>query len=360
MKRRISNPDAAAREKVTLQRIAQAAGVSLATASRVLNKTGLVTPEMERRVRAAASQLLAGTPRDKRRYTVCFLLANRPMLHPFHAYVLMGAHMSAAEQNHLILFYPFAYGATAAADEIRLPLLFDNRGSVDGFIMGGLNSPNLLELLARTGVPFAVLGNNVLGEWDPTGCDVVWMDDLTGSHELTRYLLDMGHRAIWYLGNRRYPTRRQQEGYTRAMREAGLEPRVLESDLENERDGGYLVAKSLFQSGQPVTAVCARSDTMAHGVYDAARAHGLRIPEDLSVAGFGDWPESQALTPTLTTVWSFPDQVGRRLAEMVARRIENRAVPPESVVVPMRLIERNSCARPTESAAKAAGAVSTP
>lgn len=335
--------------KVTLQEIAVAARVSVATASRALNGTGQVSPEVSKRVLAAAARLRTNPHHAGKNQTICFLLANRSMLHPFHAHVLMGAQEFAIEHHNHVLFYPFHYRPNVSSDDIQLPLLVDRRGSVDGFIVGGMNSKNLLQLLARIGVPFAVLGNNVWGPWDPSQYDVVWMDDATGAYELTQYLQNFGHKQIWFVGSRRFPTSRIHQGYARAMKEAGLAPHAIESDSEDERECGYLAAKSIFARRAKVTAIFAYNDAVAHGVMEAARACELKIPEDITVVGFGNRPEAAALTPALTTVWAYPDQVGRRLSELLLSRIANPDSPPQQVVLPTRLIERNSCARPANA-----------
>jgi LacI family transcriptional regulator len=333
--------------RVTLQQIAVLAEVSIATASRALNGTGIVSPEVARRVQAAAAKLRARPQPGARTRTLCFLLANRSMLHPFHAHVLMGTHEFAVEQQNQVLFYPFHYDASLAPDEIRLPLLLERRESVAGYVVGGMNSRNLLELLTRVRVPFSVLGNNVIGSWEPERYDVVWMDDMNGSYELTRYLQRFGHKAIWFVGSRRFPMSRLHEGYSRAMQEADLLPQSIESDSDDERETGYLAARSLFTKGVPVTAIFGYNDAVAQGVMEAARSCRREVPRDLSVVGFGDRPEARAVTPALTTVWAYPDQVGRRLAEFVLNRTNNPELPPQQIVLPTRLVERHSCAAPT-------------
>jgi DNA-binding LacI/PurR family transcriptional regulator len=333
------------RDKTTLREIAAAANVSVATASRALNGTGRVRPEILNKVRAAVARLQSMPPYYGKTQTICFLLANRSMLHPFHASVLMGAQEFAFERQNHILFYPFQYSADVPADQLRLPLLFERRGAVDGYIVGGMNSENLLELLTRMNVPFAVLGNNVLGRWKPDRYDVVWMDDGTGAYELTQYLQSLGHAAIWFVGSPRFPTSTLLKGYSRAMAEMGLQPLSVENDSENERDAGYLAAKSIFAKGLPVTAIFAYNDMVAQGAFEAAEGCGLRIPDEITIVGFGDRPEARALNPALTTVWAYPDQVGRRLAELVLNRVENPGEPPRKIVLPTRLMKRNSCAR---------------
>ena len=333
-------------EKTTLREIAVIAKVSIATASRALNGTGTVSPGVAGRVLAAAGKLRATRKQSSKSKVLCFLLANRSMLHPFHAHVLMGCQEFATEHYNQILFYPFHYDARADAADIRLPLLEERRGMVDGYIVGGMNTVNLLELLTRAGLPFSVLGNNVMGSWTPEKYDAVWMDDLMGAYELTRYLQKLGHRAICFLGSRRFPTSRIFEGYSRAMREQGLTPQVAENDSEDERECGYLTAKSLFARSEPVTALMSYNDSVAHGAIEAARAFGLTVPDEITIVGFGNRPEAEALSPSLTSVWGYPEQVGRRLAELVLQRIANPGSPPQQIVLPTRLIERNSAAKP--------------
>lgn len=334
------------RGKIKLQEIASEAKVSVATASRAINGTGTVSPAVAKRVLAAVARL-GSTPRQVgKTQTICFLLANRSRLHPFHASVLMGAQEYLTEHQAQIVFYAFHYSANTPMDDINLPLLFERRGGADGYLVSGMNSENFLQLLAGTGVPFAVLGNNVLGSWNPGQYDVVWMDDLTGSYELTKHLIRMGHQAIWFLGSSRFPTERILQGYNRAMEESGLQSRTMSNDSEEERDIGYLAARSLFAKGLPVTAIFCYNDAVAHGAYEAVRTSGMRIPEDVSIVGFGNRPEAGVLSPPLTSVWGYPDQVGRRLADLIVNRIANPDLPPQEVVLPTRLMERGSCAPP--------------
>jgi LacI family transcriptional regulator len=128
--------------------------------------------------------------------------------------------------------------------------------------------------------------------------------------------------------------------------EAGLSPEAIENDSEDEREVGHLLAKSLFAKGVPVTALFGYNDGVAHGAIEAARSYGLSVPDEITIVGFGNRPEAEVLSPALTTVWAYPDQVGRRLAELALKRITNPDAQPQQIVVPTRLIERNSVAKP--------------
>jgi DNA-binding LacI/PurR family transcriptional regulator len=204
-----------------------------------------------------------------------------------------------------------------------------------------------LDLLTHNRIPFAVLGNNVIGEWEPGEYDVVWFDDVQGAYELTRYVLSLGHRDFWFVGNTRLPWYpRRYEGYARAMQEAGAHPRHIQMESDVDRDIGFLATKSIVDEGQPVSAIFAGSDQTADGIYDALRDSGLRIPDDVSVVGFHDI-EATFLHPHLTTVRVFVPEVGKHLTELVLRRIEAPSRAAQRFTLPTEVIRRESCSPPS-------------
>jgi LacI family transcriptional regulator len=331
-------------KRAKMKELAQRAGVSLATAYRVVKQTAQVSPEREARVLRLARDLGIPVRRATPSKVISFLLGNRPTLHAFHSQVLVGAAERCAESGYGIQFFPLYYPATLSAKELPMPGNSQGKNLVDGFIAAGTNSENLLERLAETRRPFAVLGNNMVGEWRRDRCDVVWMDLTETSNQITKYLLSLGHRQIWFVQNSRLPWMMHCfEGFSQAMREVELEPRSRDFFSEDEREAGYLAMKSLLSQGEPVTAVFAASDYVALGVYDVIRERGLRVPEDVSVVGVGDRAEAAGLYPALSTLRGFPEQVGRHLAELVLNRIEHSDLPPQRVVIPSQFIKRDSC-----------------
>ena len=173
---------------------------------------------------------------------------------------------------------------------------------------------------------------------------------------MTRYLIGLGHRHIWFVGNIGLPWfARCFAGYKRAMEEAGLAPRHSTVDSENEAEIGYLGTKSLLARGEPVTAIFAGNDQTAHGVCKGLRDSGLNIPDDVSVVGCDDTVGSW-LYPTLTTIREFPEQLGKQMVELLLNRIANPGLEPQQVTVPTELIKRDSCRQIQPSDEVAAGA----
>ena len=329
--------------KVGLREIAAAAKVSVSTVSRVLNGNNRVDPAIQKTVFDAAAKLDINLSQRNKTKALAFLLNNRPMLHAFHSRILLGAEAYCAARGWDMVFLSFNYSPQVPWKELHLPKVVQRHDVVRAVILAGTNSMNLLELLEHKGITFAVLGNNLIGEPADLKSDVVFSDDLRGGYDMTRYLIELGHRSIGFVGNTRLPWfARCFTGYRRAMEEAALEPRQSGIDSEDDTEIGYLGAKSLVASGEPFTAIFAGNDPTAHGVYKGLRDSGLKIPDDVSVAGCNDTAGAW-LYPGLTTIREFPEQLGKQLVEVVLNRIVNPGQGPQRVTIPTEFIKRDSC-----------------
>lgn len=330
-------------KKKSFKDVAQVANVSAATVSRIAKGQTNVDAGIRARVRKVAESLGVDLDqkRNERANIVAFMLANRDLLHNFQARVLFGSEAYCASQDRELLFMSFRYPATTPAKELPLPRVLTQRGVVRAMILGGTNSSNMLSALREREIPFAVLGNNVLGDWNPEEYDAVYSDDIQGAFDLTAQLIADGHRNIWFVGDIELPWYgRCAEGYRQSMTQSGLEPRFSEIHSDDHQLG-YLAMRSLLTRREPVTAVFAGSDQIARGVYDALKQAGISIPDDISVAGFND-SEGALMDPPLTSVREFPEELGRHLAEFVLRRIQKPDRPPQKLTIPTQLVLRQS------------------
>jgi DNA-binding LacI/PurR family transcriptional regulator len=339
-------------KRIKLSDIARAARVSTATVSRFVGSRSGITPETRERIVEAAERLGFDLHQGRKSRIIVFLLSNRSVLHPFHSAVLMGAQAYCAEHDYAMLFLPFHYSTSAGRQDVSLPDILLQRKIVSGVIVAGTNSRTLLHLLTHKGIPWVALGNNLIetDTADFTGGGAVYFDDIAGAYELTRYLQGLGHREIAFVGNLNLPWyARRYEGYARAMREAGLKTLTNERNFREGEEMGYLATKGMLQQARMPSAIFAGDDTACRGVFQAARDRGLRIPEDLSVAGFNDTPEAAGLNPPLTSVRVFTDELGKQLAEGVLRRIAKPDAQLPALNLPTQLIRRESCAPPSPS-----------
>ena len=334
-------------KKASFQDLAKLANVSPATVSRIAGGHQNVDPGMRMRVRQAAETL--GIDLEKKRNEksniIAFLLGNRDLLHNFQARILSGAEAYCALQDREMLFMSLRYSPTVAPEELHLPKILSQRGLVRAVILGGTNSPNILTALRNRDIPFAVLGNNVVGEWEDSACDAVYSDDVQGAYDLTAQLIADGHQHIWFIGDLDLPWyARCAAGYRRSMEAAGLTPRISQIHSDDRRLG-YLAMRSVLSSGEPVTAAFAGSDQIARGVYEALVQAGLKVPDDISVAGFND-TEGALMYPPLTSVREFPEELGKHLAEFVLQRLNQPGLPPRQLTIPTQVIVRQSTGAP--------------
>lgn len=298
---------------------------------------------MQRNVLKAAARLGVDLSQRNKAKALAFLLSNRTVMHSFHSRILLGAESYCAERGWDIVFLSYSYSRHLPWKELHLPKAVQHRDVVRAVILAGSTSNNLLELLNNKGITHVVLGNNVLGEHRHLNTDTVFSADIQGGRDMTRRLIGMGHRHIWFVGNTRLPWfARCYEGYSLSMREAGLAAQQSGIDSEDDDESGYLGAKSILSRNEPVTAIFAGNDQTAHGVYKAVRDSGLRIPDDISVAGCDD-TIGDLLYPRLTTIREFPEQIGKRMVEMILNRIADPMLEPQQVTIPTELIMRESC-----------------
>jgi len=302
---------------------------------------------MERRIRDAADKLGLSLEdsRHDRLSTVAFLLCNRDVHHTFQSMVLLGAEAYCAANDRELLFISFRYPIGAPVNQLHLPRAFERPDLVRGVILSGTNSAQVLELLRMRKIPFAVLGNNVIGEWNPDEYNCVFSDDVQGAFDMTNHLISQGHRDIWFFGDLSMPWySRCAQGYRTAMSRSGLDPQCSEIHADDQ-ELGYLAMRSVLSRNEPVTAVFTGSDQIARGVYEALRQSKLDIPGDVTVAGFND-TEGALFDPPLTSVREFPEQLGQHLAELTMFALKDPLGARKQMTIPTKLVIRQSTTAP--------------
>jgi LacI family transcriptional regulator, galactose operon repressor len=299
--------------------------------SRPTSKVQRTPAESPRRAHASPSNT----------HTITFVLGNRDTVNEFQSNILLGAESFCSSHGYGLHFVSFGSDLNAPLGSVRLPDVLTQSNRPGGVILTGTHSASILTALVESNIPFSLVGNNIVGEWQPEQFDCVFTDDIRGSAEITRYLIAQGHRNIWYVGNQRLPWfARCARGYRQVMKEADLEPHFSEIGAE-DRELGYLAVKALLADGERPTALFAGTDQAASGVYQALQESGIRIPDDISVAGFND-TIGDVLHPGLTTVREFPKELGVHLAEFVLQRINQPELAPQQLVMPTELIRRES------------------
>jgi LacI family transcriptional regulator len=351
----------------TIQEIASRAHAAVSTVSRVLNDHPDVSSKTRERIKkvlarynyrphAGARQLVQKSSR-----TICFCLANRSFLLPFHARILDGVAQFCREQDHDVAFVNYFYEQNTPPNRLVLPDMIWERGAIDGVIIAGMNYPNFVRAVGALGIPFVVFGNNVLAREKRFARNAVYFDEGQGPMLATRHLLDLGHRNIWFVGDTSLPWFKQRyQAYATAMTECGLEPRAEGMPLKFSgvdtagiTYGKEAIAK-VYADDPTVTAIVAGDDEIACGVIHWARSQKILVPQELSVVGFDDLDANRFLDVGLTTVKVPQTEVGMELARLLLMQLHSPGRPQPSSVLSTEFIVRETTAPPHHTPASAA------
>ncbi|HEY7146555.1 MAG TPA: LacI family DNA-binding transcriptional regulator [Streptosporangiaceae bacterium] len=342
----------------TVYQVAERAGVSTATVSRVLNATGRVLPQTRDKVLAAVAELgylPSGAAQDlaSRRTAVlglCFpdLADDQDMAHSDASYwydeVIRGMERAARRRGYAVLI-----AASHESDDVRLVLTV--AGRCDGLVvLAGTVPVRMLEHIAMR-IPVVVLAAGREPGETAGLLDHLSVASETGGYQLTAHLADQhGYQRMTFVaGPRDSPDSAHRfEGFRKAMAERGLataqEPGY-HADFTTA--GGRRAASAIFAAPGPAprALVCA-NDQMAAGAMAALQAAGLRVPQDVAVAGFDGIQLSAHLRPGLTTVAAPMRTLGGQAVDLITDRIASPSQPARSIQLAVRLVLRGSCGCP--------------
>lgn len=308
----------------TIIDVAKKAGVSFKTVSRVLNNESSVRPATRAKVLSAARALNYQVNQSARQLraqtfqTAALIIAN-----PSQSYsedTQIGALIaSQAAGFRLRVFDTF--------DLSSLPTLLEVRG-LSGIVLSPpwSNSAQLLAALAEAEIAVVRIGP----EGDAGACDQIGIDDRAAARDMTAHLIGLGHRRIGFIrGAQTFDVaRRRLAGYRDALEAAGL---GFETKLITEGDftyeSGLRCGEALLALPDRPTAIFASNDEMAAACLASAYKLGLRVPTELSVAGFDDAPVSRIIYPSLTTVQQDMRAMVGRAFEILSARLRDRDAP---------------------------------
>jgi LacI family transcriptional regulator len=337
----------------TISDVAELAGVSKMTVSRVISNSGYVKETTRDRVEMAISQLgyvpnaLARQLRSKRTKTLALVLSD--ISNPYFTTIAHGVEEVASHRGFTVIL-----GNTneSGREEARYLRVLVER-QVDGVILVPARSSGAsLRLLETHRIPVVVMDRRVAAR----EIDGVRSDSVAGARALTEHLLGLGHRRIAVLTGRRAISTATDRvaGCRRALKEAGLtlDETLVHYGIFNFGSGnqadGYRMARDLLEAGSPrPTAIFAANNFIAFGAIRALREAGLRVPQDMSVVAFDDLPPEWALDPFLTVAVQPAYEIGRTAATILLDRVSGeRRGPAEQVVFPVEIHVRRSSAPP--------------
>jgi DNA-binding LacI/PurR family transcriptional regulator len=345
----VGSPAAGPSGRPTLEMVAAVAGVSRGTASRALNGGANVSAASLVAVRRAAEKLgyrpnmSARSLALGRTDSVGLVVSEtdeRLFADPFFAAVVRGVHaeLTAAGMQLVLTF--------SQSNEERAQVVRSAVGRhLDGVLLISVHGNDPLpESLVRAGIPVVMAGR---GSEQERRAGVWWVeaDNVGGSRSAVEHLVAIGRRRIATVAGPADMTvsRDRIDGWRQALCAVDLDPdpALLQYGDFSELSG-RIAAHALLDEAPDVDAVFAASDLMAIGAMQALRVRGRRVPQDVAVIGFDNAAAAARHLPPLTTVDQSVELIGRLMARMLVHRIDGRPVNEQHVVLPTRLVLRET------------------
>jgi len=334
----------------TIRDVAQKAGVGLATVSRVINNSPLVSaPTRQRVLDVIAEMNFVPSPTARRLSlgrTLTIAVITPFFTRPAFVERLRGVESVVAESEYDLVLY----NVESADRRDHYFRTVPRRERTDGVLIISLPPRNEdVPYLAESHVPVVLVDAN---HPSLTTLNRVIVDDVDGGRQAVQHLIELGHRRIAYLSDtfetpfNFTASYDRYQGYRCALEAAGLPLRhEYHAQGEHGRAEAKRLALALLRLPERPTAIFAASDTQALGVLEAAREAGLRVPEDLSVVGYDDIEVAEYLG--LTTVRQLLFESGQRGVNLLLRVLSTPPTEPVCEVLPTQLVVRRTTAAPS-------------
>jgi DNA-binding LacI/PurR family transcriptional regulator len=328
----------------SLQEVAKRAKVSIATVSRVLNKSDKVVPETRAVVEQALLDLGYRPSRVARRlrmnsghaHLVGLIIPD--IQNPFYAEIARGVEDAAYASEYALILC----NSDENLDKERFYLDVMRDESVDGIVMPPFDDTDVAVLeMVKTGIPVVCVDRSHA----KVKTDLVEVDNYQGALEAVRHLIDKGHKSIALIEGRTQvsTSRERRRGYLDALAAQGI---ALRKELmragDFKQESGRVLTNELLDLRKPPTALFVCNNLMTVGALGALHQRGLRVPADVAVVGFDDLPWAEALDPPPTVVRQPAYDVGRQAMELLLKRIMEPQRPPVTVRLRPELVIRRS------------------
>ncbi|RIK29132.1 MAG: LacI family transcriptional regulator [Anaerolineae bacterium] len=339
---------------VTIKDIAKEAGVSHTTVSRALRGSSLISDETTRRIQETALTLgylpsaAARSLKTNRSQALGIIVSS--IDDPYFSEILQGIE-EIAQANHYSLFIA-ASQRDAERESVIVQAMRQHR--VDGIIICSTPfSAERSQQFSKYDIPIVMINNQAAEEYRYS----IYHDDMDGSRQIARHLIELGHRRIAYLGN-------SSSGRTTQDRLAGFHYELQASGLPlpneyiyetpgSEPNKGELAVDHFLQLANRPTAIVCFNDMLAIGVLKSLQQRGFRVPEDISITGFDNIVFSNYTNPPLTTFDQPKRFIGQRAAELILSLLSSASdiqIPQQKIqVLRGSLLVRSSSAPPSAS-----------
>ncbi len=326
----------------SIKDVAEAAGVSTATVSRVLSNGPHVRSEVRERVMAVVERLgyrpnlVARSLRSQRSNTIGLIVSD--IRNPFFTSISRAVEDAAYEQGFSVLLCNTDENPEKEA--IYLDLMRDE--SVAGVIFSPTRQTAANFTASNLGFPTVVVDRSI-----PNGdVDVVLLDNVDAAYRLITHLIENGYRRTGAIcGEMSTTGRERQGGYEKALRAHGLAPPAEHVKYVPPKiEAGYAAALKMIDSAQPPEAIFTTNSLLVAGALQAIRERELIIPDDMALVTFDETIWASLVQPAITLIAQPTDEIGRTAAELLLQRVADPDRPTRQVILKGRLLVRGSSA----------------
>lgn len=335
---------------ITIKEIAERCGVGVSTVSRALNDHSDINADTKKRILEVIREtgyIPNNSARNlKRTDAKCIAVLVKGITNPFFTPAIEAIGNEVKDRGYaLVLRHVEAY-----ENEVDVALELEKEKRLRGIVFMGGNSNHSADKMRQLKVPvvFSTVGSDISHGLSRSSYSTVSVDDTMESCKMTEYLISLGHKRIAILaeGNDEPSVVRMRlDGYLKALKKHGIkEDKKLIRFVDKQiyaMHNGYDTTKALLESDVKFTALYCISDVLAVGALRALKDGGIRVPEDVSVAGFDGQELSEYCIPRLTTIRQPLDEISKETIKLLFKIIDKES-EHRHMVLPAQLVEGES------------------
>ncbi|HSB65380.1 MAG TPA: LacI family DNA-binding transcriptional regulator [Anaerolineales bacterium] len=335
--------------RVTLKDVAEQAGVSFKTVSRVINHEPNVASVTSQKVNKAIADLhyvpnVAARSLSRGKAKAIALVTGWPINHPYTGALIDQCFEESNRNGYSMVLFSLSSGIDRKISDAFLGR------QVDGIVMDTkvAEDDELIRQLTAMNVPYVVIHPN--RKSGRITASFIQIDNIEATRQAINYLIKLGHRTIGYINPQSGLVHDDERlhGYRLALEEAGIKP--CDNWIYSGTTAYFTMALSgtslLLRNNPEMTAIFAATDDIAMGVVSAVWQMGLKVPDDISVVGFDDITYATMTTPPLTTIHQPIDEIARTAVSHLISLIEDPGTPHIDLVMPTHLVIRDTCRAP--------------
>lgn len=326
--------------KVTIYDVAKEANVSIATVSKVLNKTGRISEKTRRKVKEIIEELnyqpnmMASALMGKQTKTIGLLIPD--IANPFFSELARSIEDRGQELGYNLVMCNTDYDIEK--ENKYLALL--KQKSVDGFILAsGFENLEKVEELIKEDIPVAIVAR----DFPMFSVNAVALDDFMGGYQAASYLIGLGHKNIGVIARDVWSNRERIRGFKQALKENELEFSIdFEFTKNTSMEEGKSIAHKYLKSSNVPSAIFACNDLLAAGALQAAKENEVSVPQELSVIGFDNTIIARIVEPPLTTISQPIESMGKQVMDLMVSIIQGEKDEKVRLTLLPSIVERES------------------